>query len=125
MKNIEKLLKLADKIEKRLKKEAQMTSAQASDVEDALKAAGLWELSSNVSPMLNAAGVPESATVQINIVVDKTLRVSFVVSLNPPHASALILARLLKNAYAGKMGAALTAAKLSVADTLTVKWLTF
>jgi len=43
----------------------------------------------------------------------------------PPHASATKLSQLIKNAYATKMKAALQATKLSVADTITVKWITF
>src|SRR5579885_1568521 len=125
MNAIKKLLKVADKIEKRLQKQAQTVSAQPSDVEDVLRKANLWELSNQVSPLLNVARVPDSASVKISIVVDKNLRVNFIVELNPPHASAVALARLLKNTYANKMHLALAAAKLNIADTLTLNWLTF
>lgn len=125
MNAVKNLLRVAAKIEQKLNKTAQVASAQAGDVEQVLRGAGLWDLSNNVAPLLNTAHVPETASVQINIVVDKALKVNFVVSLTPPHSSALALARLLKNSYGAKMQAALVGSKLNVADTLTLKWMSF
>lgn len=125
MNAVKELLKVAEKIENRFRKLAQDASAQAGDVEDVLRKANLWDLSNQVAPLLNSARIPESAAVKISIVVDKNLRVNFIVDLTPPHASAVGLARLLKNAYGEKMHQALAAAKLNVADTLTLNWMTF
>lgn len=125
MKSLEKMAALADKLERKMEKWAQIVGAQSADIEDVLKAANLWNLSPEVAQMLNQAGVPEAASVNTSIVVDKLLNVSFLATTTPPHASAAKLVQLLKNAYAAKMKAALQATKLSVADTVTVKWLTF
>jgi len=125
MNAVKELLKVAEKIENRFRKLAQMVSAQPSDIEAALRQANLWDLSNQVAPLLNSAGVPESAAVKINIVVDKNLQVHFVVDLTPTHASAVRLAGLLRNAYGSKMNQALAAAKLTVADTITLNWMTF
>jgi len=122
MKSLEKMATLANRFEQKL---AQVVGAQSADIEDALKAAHLWDLSSEIAPMLNQAGVPETASVNTSIVVDKMLNVNFLVTTVPPHASATKLSQLIKNAYAAKMKAALQATKLSVADTITVKWITF
>lgn len=125
MKSLEKMASLADKLERTLEKYSQVVGAQSADIEDALKAANLWDLSGAVAPMLNQAGVPETASVATSIIVDKMLNVNFLVTTTPPHASAAKLSQLLKNTYALKMKAALQAAKLSVADTISVKWITF
>jgi hypothetical protein len=125
MSAISKLISLGKRIETKLVITAQTTSAQASDIELALQAAKLWDLSAQVAPLLNSAGVPETVALQINILVDKALNVSFEVKTTPPHGSANALARLLKAAYGNKMKEALVAAKLSISDTLEVKWLTF
>lgn len=125
MKSLEKMAGLADRFETKLEKQAQVVGAQAADVQDALAAAKLWDLSAQVAPMLNQAGVSDSATVATSIVVDKVLNVNFLVTTAPPSAAAAKLAQLLKNAFSVKMKAALQTAKLSVADTITVNWLTF
>jgi hypothetical protein len=125
MKSLEKMSSLADRFEQKLLKQAQVVSAQSGTIQDALTAAKLWELSDQVVPMLNQAGVPENASVATSIVVDKLLNVNILVTTTPPHASAAKLAQLLKNSFSAKMKAALQAAKLSVADTITVGWLTF
>jgi hypothetical protein len=105
---------------------AQVASAQAGDIENALKKHGLWDLANEVSPLLNAARVPESAAVKINMVVDKTLMPHFAVALDPPNStSQLALARLLQQKYGAKMQAALKAENLAVAENVNVGWLTF
>lgn len=131
MNALNNLLAVAKKLEQKLFIKAQVSSAQAGDIENALKQAGLWELSNQVSPMLNTAGVPDNVKVQIDLMVDRNLNVKFMVSTVPPHGSALRLAALLQGrptdnaSLANKMRNALRAAKLSVADTLKVSWLNF
>lgn len=121
---LKELLRVAEKIEKRLKL-GQSASSQAADVQDALAKHRLWDLSNDVAALLNAAHVPDSAAVQINMVVDKNLMPHFAVSTNPQHPSALALARLLQQKYGTAMQAALKAEKLNVSESLNVKWLTF
>lgn len=99
-------------------------TAQAGDIETALRAANLWDKASEVSPLLNAAGVSDDASVKISIVVDAKLDVKYHVETQPP-AAAIKLAALLKNKYSAAMKQALVAAKLTVADTITLGWLTF
>jgi ribosomal protein L11 len=99
-------------------------SAQAGDIEGALKAAGLWEKAPEVAPLLNAAGVADDASVAVSIIVDNKMDVKYHVDTSPP-AAALKLASLLKSKYGAAMKAALVAAKLTVADTVTVSWLHF
>jgi hypothetical protein len=92
---------LADRLERTLEKHSQVVGAQSADIEDALKAANLWDLSAGVAQLLNQAGVPETASVSTSIIVDKLLNVSFLATTTPPHASAAKLSHL-KNAYAAK-----------------------
>lgn len=115
---------MADQFEQ-LTSEAQMTSAQPGDIEQALKQAGLFELSDKVAPLLNTAKVPDTSSVQINMVVDKGMNVGFLVTLNPPSNAGNALAGLLKRQFSGAMKQALIKAKLNVADTVSLKWLTF
>ena len=56
---IEKLIKIAGNQQKIIEKLAIQTSARPGDVETALKKANLWELATQVSPLLNQAGVPD------------------------------------------------------------------
>lgn len=114
--------RIANKFQVKL---GQLASAQSADIQDALAKAGLWELSNQVAPMLNTARVPETASVQINLIVDKTLNVNFNVVLTPQSNASAVLSRMLKANFGAKMHQALAAAKLNVAETLTVKWLSF
>jgi len=126
MDSLKKMAQLADIFEQKLEKFSQIAaSAQKEDIERALKAAQLWELSDTVATMLNQAGVPSDASVTIDILVDKVLNVQYLVSTLPSHPSAAKLSQLLKNAFSSKMKAALQTAKLTVADTVTANWLKF
>lgn len=121
--SVDKLTKLADRFARKLSL-GQTPSAQAGDIEVALKNQGLWDKAAEVSPMLNAAGVADDATVAISIVVDSKLDIKYHVQTQPP-AAAIKLAAALRAKYAAAMRAAIQAAKLSVADTVTLNWLTF
>lgn len=123
MSSSDKLNKLADRFARKLSL-AQTSSAQAGDIETALKAANLWEKAPEVAPLLNAAGVADDASVAVSIIVVKGLDVKYHVDTSPP-AAAIKLAALLKAKYGAAMKAALVAAKLNVADTVTVSWLHF
>lgn len=124
MKYVNKLAELADKFEMKIKR-AQTTGAQAGDVENALKAAGLWITADTIAPLLNTAKCPDNIALNISIVVDKTLTVKFSVVATPPHASANTLSQLLTKTYAAKMSQALKKAQLTVADTITAGLATF
>jgi ribosomal protein L11 len=121
--SIDKLTKLADRFARKLSL-GQSNSAQAGDIEGALKAAGLWEKAPEVAPLLNAAGVADDATVAVSIIVDNKLDVKYHVDTSPP-AAAIKLAALLKAKFGAAMKGALVAAKLSVAETVTLNWLHF
>lgn len=123
MSSVDKLTKLADRFARKLSL-AQVPTAQAGDIENALKAAGLWERSAEVAPLLNQAGVADDASVAISIMVDSKLDVKYHVQTQPP-AAAIKLAGLLRARYAQGMKGAIQAAKLAVAETITLNWLHF
>lgn len=123
MSSVDKLNKLADRFARKIVL-GQTSSAQAGDIQNALQTAGLWDKAAEVSPLLNAAGVSDDASVKISIMVDSKLDVKYHVETQPP-AAAIKLAALLKNKYGAAMKAALAAAKLTVAETVTLGWLTF
>ncbi|NJO18594.1 MAG: hypothetical protein HC877_23570 [Thioploca sp.] len=119
MGSVDKLFKLADRLARKISLGQQV----AGDFQDTLQSAGLWDKSAEVSPMLAAAGV-DDGPVAITIRFDKGLNVKFLVSATPPAAAAKLTA-LLAAKYAAAMKAACVAAKLTVTDTMDVKWLTF
>jgi len=125
MENFKKLLRLAKNLELKYII-AQKISAQPGDIEMALKAAGVWNLSNEVAPLLNAAKVSDTDSVEIIINVKPGPNVSFTALINPsnPKVSQTLSLLLLKN-FSKKMTDALRAANLDVTDVLTVKWLTF
>jgi hypothetical protein len=122
MKSVNNLIKLAERFAYKL---AQQT-AQPGEIASALKAAGLFDKSAEVAPLLNAAGVPDDVKVEISIMVDKTLNCTYVVDTNPAKPAAAIKLRgLLGVKYGSAMKKALAAAGISVTDTMRVGWLTF
>lgn len=102
--SIDKLTKLADRFARKLSL-AQAATAQAGEIQQVLKDAGLWEKSPEVAPLLNAAGVGDGA-VAIVLSVDKTLSVKYNVTASPP-AAGIKLASLLKSKYGAAMQQAL------------------
>ena len=125
MENFKKLLKLAEKLESKYVV-AQQATAQSGDVEKVLKAAGAWDLSNQVSPLLEAAKVPSDASVDIKINVNSKNQVSFTVLLNPtnPKASQTLSLLLMKN-FSKKMSDALRASGANIGDSVILNWLTF
>jgi len=119
MNSVDKLFKLAD----RLARKISLGQKVAGDFQDVLQAAGLWDKAAEVSPMLATAGV-DDGPVAITIHFDKALNIKFLVSATPP-AAATKLAAMLTAKYAAAMKAAVVAAKLTVMETMDVKWLTF
>lgn len=125
MKATQKIIQLGKEIEKRLLVKAQAMSAQPDDIEQALRTAGLYDISNQVAPLLNAAGVPENVSLKIGIDVDPHLNVGYTVAASPNHPSAHALSRLLKMKFAPKMKSALQSAKLNVAGPMQIGWLNF
>lgn len=101
------------------------TTAQAADVEDVLAKAGLWNVSDQVSGLLTTVQVPDDCKISLGLAVDKAYNISFIVVLNPAHNSSKALSAELKKKFGDAMKKALMAAKLNIADTITVKWLSF
>jgi hypothetical protein len=100
----DKITKLANKFSRKLALAQATNTAQAADVEDALKAASLFDISDKVSPLLDGAKVSGDAKVAISIVVDKQLTTHYVVALDPPApAASAALASSLKKAFGDKM----------------------
>lgn len=125
MNAFKELLRVCEKIEKRLKTGQVSMSSTALDIVAALKKHNLFDIANEVSPLLNVAKVPETAAVKIIMVVDKNLLPHIAVSTDPRDASALTLTRLLQAKYAAKMRAALQAEHIVIPDTMEVNWLTF
>jgi hypothetical protein len=100
-------------------------SAQSGDIQDALERAGLWNKEKEVALMLNTANVPENVKIYAALAVDKKLAVKISVTAKPSHASGAALAKLLNAKYATPMKNALQKAKLGVAETLELDWLSF
>lgn len=127
MKKIDKIVALANKFEQ-LAAQAQLSSAQAGDVQRALENAKLFnasDIGSKVAELLPKAKIPETSTVQIDILVDKNLNPNYSVTLNPPSSASAVLGHLVKTQFAGPMKKALTDANLKVSDTIATKWLHF
>lgn len=107
-------------------KYAQTVSAQPGDVENALRSAGLWDKTQDVSPMLNAAGVPDDASVVISMQVDPALNFTYPVVLTPPNKPAAFkLASAIKMKFGPLHKAAAQKAGLKVANPLVLQWMKF
>jgi hypothetical protein len=108
------------------KKAQAVVSAQAGEIQSCLEQAKLWQLQNVVSPLLNTAGVPDDATVNISILVGKGDVVAYNAVLEPnnPKVSTKLNA-ILKQKFSIPMSNALKAAKLDVTGVVLVKWLTF
>jgi hypothetical protein len=99
-------------------------------VQDALEAKDLWADKNNrYGKLLTEANVPDGVSVSAVITVDKGLNAKITVTTNPTDPSGATLSRLLNGKCAGPFKNAITEVfgrkGLTVADTLTVKWLTF
>lgn len=119
MSSVNKLFKLAERFSRKIS----LAQKVAGDFQDALQAAGLWDKSNEVSPMLASAGV-DDGPVAIVIHLDKAMNIKYLVTATPPAAAAK-LAAMLSAKYAAAMKAALIKSGLTVTDTMDVKWLTF
>lgn len=125
MNSLKKLTALADKIEAKLAKYGQQQSAQPGDIETALKGANAWPAPNDMAPLLNAAKVPDDASVDVKFVVDSHLNINFKVTSNKQGGFTIALERLLHQKYGGVMSNALKQAKLAVAGTMMVNLATF
>lgn len=102
------------------------TSAQSYDVEKVLGDAGLLNASDKVSPILGQAGVPETTSVDLRLIVKPDFSIDYIVILDPVNpAVAKKLSFLLKKSFGPAMSKALKDRHLIVAGDLEVKWLKF
>jgi hypothetical protein len=130
MKSLERILKLAERFERKISfglamKYAQQSS-QPDDIAAALKTAGLFELSQAVAPLLSTVGISDDTKAVIHILVHKDLSCTYPVVLDPANpAQALKLAGAIRAKYGAAMKAALAKAGIQVTDTMEVNWLTF
>ena len=104
---------------------ADIVSAQAGDIQDALERANVWKKEKEVATMLDAAKVPENVKIYASIEVDKKLAVKIGVKAKPSHPSGAALAKLMNQKYAAPMKAAIQKARLGVADTIELDWMQF
>jgi hypothetical protein len=103
-------------------------SAQAADVEDALKDKDLWsDTGSRYGKLLNDANVPNGVNVTTTITVDQALNVHITVTTSPTDPSGAALERLLNSKCDGPFKAAIkeyfNRKGLTVTQSLTVNWL--
>lgn len=123
---IQKLIKIAENHQEIIQKLAQQASAQAGDIQVALQKNNLWELSGNIAPLLNQAGVSEDASVAISIVVDKGPTLKYGVVLTPPNAGvANKLSALINSHYGAPMVKAIRGSNLTIETPITLNWLKF
>jgi flagellar basal body P-ring protein FlgI len=125
---IEQLIKIAENQQKIIEKlvQAQKVSAQPADVQASLEKANLWSLTNQVSSLLNVAGVPDDAAVNISIMAGKGPTINYGVDLQPPNINVSHkLSALLKQNYATSMSNALRAHSVNIETPLTLNWLKF
>lgn len=126
MKSIDKLIKLAARFEQTIKKEGIAMQAAPEDIENALKAANLFDASNTVGPLLNAAQIPETASVSLNIQFDTRANPNYIVDVQPPNPmQANRLSSLLKGKFSVPMKNAVTKANLAITNPIEIKWLKF
>lgn len=132
-KKIIELVRLASEFEKMAQQAATaappaapQVSAQPSEIQAALQKAGLWEMSAQVSPLLDRANIQDTEGTVVQLVVGAGDTVTFNVTVTPnnPNAAGRLKA-LLNQAYAGKISQALKAAGIKAETPVTVNWLRF
>jgi hypothetical protein len=128
--NIKDLLKQAKNFNKIAQQAAPpnvpMVGAQPADIQKALENAKLWNASKPIAALLPVAGVPDDASVAINMVVSNKGAVGFSVALNPPNPKVSTkLEGMLRQKVSPVMTKALADAKLPITTTNTLKWLTY
>jgi len=80
MSSVDRLFKLADRFARKIS----LGQNVAGDFQNALQAAGLWDKSSEVAPMIAAAGIPDEAAIAINFVIDSQFNVTYNVTATTP-----------------------------------------
>src|SRR5271157_18467 len=106
---VKRMIDLAKRIEGKLVITAQTMGVQPDEVEKILIAAGLHGSNfdnTQVAPLLNAAGIPETVKIYTFLHLDTALNVRVDVKSDPPAAGANRLKALLQ----AKFGAAVTKA---------------
>lgn len=126
MSYLNNILKLAARFEQTIKKEGIDMQAAPQDIENALKAANLFDASGAVSPLLDAAQIPKSSSVSLNIQFDTKANPNYLVDVQPPNpAQSSELAKLLNSKFSVPMKNAVTKANLAITNPIEIKWLKF
>lgn len=121
MKSVDNLVKLAERFARKISL-AQQTSAQPGEIQSALEAAGVWGKPDDLFPLADAAGLPQGPCT-FTFTVNKSLDTTFhTVCPGAPAAAQIKMNGLLRNKYNSLFKAAMQKAKLTVADTVDVKW---
>ena len=115
MNSLKKMAGLASKFEQKLAQMQHTQSAQPSELEEALKEAGVRPEAEHIAPFLDKAKVPSDASVNIQLKVNPNQTVSFVTT--PAFAA---LNGLLNQAYSAKMQAALKSANLAPSEPMMI-----
>lgn len=125
MRSIVRLSRLAHRFDQQIRL-AQKVFAQPGEIETVLKKANLWELDHIIAPLINTVGIPNSSSIEINIIASDGLIINFDVKINPENvAMSKNLSKLLTQKLSAQMQNALKEANLSVEGFITVKWKTF
>lgn len=146
MKYVDYMTKLANRFERKLSLAQQ--SAQSGELQKALSDAGALPGPDAVSPLLNAVGIPDTSAVEIFMVIDHNLNVTFSSVMTPAftpdpskteqqnqqelarltklaNVPAGKLNKLLFDKYSASMKKALLASKLAPTDTVKFSWLKY
>lgn len=88
MSSVDKIFKLAERFARKISLGYQ--SADADAVEKALQRVGLWDKSAEIAPLVQAAGVPDEAKLDIRVIVDSQFNCKFkVIPTTPPPPAPL------------------------------------
>ena len=82
MKSTDKLFKLADRFARKISLGQQ--SLQPGEIANILQGANLWDKSAEVAPMINAAGIPDAASIAATIHIDQQFNCKYLVEAKVP-----------------------------------------
>lgn len=86
MSSVDRLFKLADRFARKIS----LGQNVAGDFQNILQAAGLWDKSGEIAPMVQAAGVSDEAKLDIRIMIDNQFNCRFkVIPTTPPPPAPL------------------------------------
>ena len=80
MSSVDRLFKLAERFARKIS----LGQKVAGDFQNILQAAGLWDKSGEIAPMLNAVGMPDEAKLDIRILIDSQFNCKYKVTPTTP-----------------------------------------